>query len=55
MCHESDMAVVPALRPVHLFVLDLDERVAPPLRYRFFASNSDGDLVELPENCRVLM
>ena len=50
-----DITVVPALNQVLLFVQDLDDRVAPLLKYLFFALNQDDDLVELPENCRVVM
>ena len=55
MCYEGDAPVVPAIRPVLLFVQDLNDRVTPPLGYLPFTSDPDDDLMELPENCRVMM
>ena len=55
MCYERDVTVVPVLCPVLLYMQDLMDRVTPPSGYLSFTPDPDDDLMELPEDYRVMM
>ena len=55
MCSERDAPVVSALCPVLLLVQDLNDRVTSPLGQFSFTPDPDDDLMELPEDCRVMV
>ena len=55
VCYERDNTVVPVLCHVLLFVQDINNDITLPLAYLSCAPDPDDDLMELPEDCRVMM